>query len=40
VQDKYGWFALRQNIDAENKMAVAGATATVTAKDEPAEADA
>ncbi len=37
VADKYGWFALRQNVDAENKMAVEGATATVTAKDEPAE---
>lgn len=40
VADKYGWFALRQNIDAENKMAVEGATATVTAKDEPAAAEA
>jgi len=37
VADKYGWFALRKDVSEDTKMAVAGATASVTSKDEPAE---
>lgn len=37
VADKYGWFALRKDVGEDNKSAVAGAVASVTSQDEPAE---
>jgi hypothetical protein len=40
VADKYGWMALRQDVAADDKMAVEGAQATVSIKDEPAAAEA
>lgn len=40
VADKYGWFALRTDVSADDKMAVEGAEATVGEIAEPAAADA
>lgn len=35
VQDKYGWIALRTDVAEDDKMAITGAEATVSIKDEP-----
>lgn len=40
VQDKYGWLALRKDVSAEDKLAIQGATATVSVKEEAETADA
>lgn len=39
VQDRYGWIALRKDVAEDDKMAIAGATATVSVKEE-ADAEA